>query len=139
MRQIIISERDREDFIKKVLAVPLGKKKFMALFEIFRDKRTLAQNRLFHMWITCLEKESNTGYTKEEFKIMLKKRFLPYEVKIIDGVTVEILAHTSLLNTKEFSEFIDKVHLYSIEEYCVSLPLPQERGWDEFYLKYGIK
>lgn len=137
MRQIVITEADREAFIKRVLAVKLGTKKFVAMFEIFRSKRSLAQNRLYHMWLTCLAK-SGLGYTKEEFELMLKKKFLPYEVKIVDGIEVEKLTHSSSLNTKEFSEFLDKVHLYAGEECCVELKLPGDQGWDKFYIEYGI-
>ena len=136
MRHIIISERDREDFIKKVFAVPLGKKKFMAEFKVFRVKRSLRANNLYWMWLNCIHDE--TGNDVKALHKYFKENHLPFRVENVFGNEVSMVQSTADLDTKEFSEYLEKIRVEMLEQ-GIFLPQPQERGWDEFYLKYGIK
>jgi hypothetical protein len=135
MRQIIVTERDREDFIKRILAVPLGRKKFVAEFKVFRVKRSLRANRLYRLWLRCIKDE--TGNDEETLHQYFKKKYLPYIVRQIFNDEIAIIPSTADLDSKQFSDYLEHIRVEMLEQ-GIFLPQPQERGWDELYLKYGI-
>lgn len=69
-------------------------------------KRTQAQNRFFHGPI--LKAFMSTGLYKQEAKDMLCLRFIPREVRTIDGPIVLVPGHTSDLKVEEFNDLIDQ-------------------------------
>lgn len=68
-------------------------------------KRTQAQNRFFHGPI--LKAFEAVGYRQQEAKDMLCLRFIPQEVKLLDGSIVMVPGHTSALKLEEFNDLID--------------------------------
>lgn len=69
-------------------------------------KRTQAQNRYFHGPI--LKAFAHVGYPAQEAKDMLCLRFIPREVRQLDGDVVIVPGSTSALNVEEFNELIDQ-------------------------------
>lgn len=69
-------------------------------------KRTAAQNRFFHGPILGAFKE--LGYHQQEAKEMLCLRFIPKEVRQLDGAIVLVPGHTSDLKVEEFNDLIDQ-------------------------------
>jgi hypothetical protein len=67
--------------------------------------RTSKQNRFLHGPVLSAFK--SLGYTKQEAKDMLALRFIPREVKQLDGSIVVVPGHTSDLTVEEFVEFIE--------------------------------
>ena len=52
------------------------------------------------------------------------------------GESEEIVGGTSTLDSKEMSDFMDKVQAYAASEWGMILPLPSDLGYDEFYETY---
>lgn len=68
-------------------------------------KRTQKQNRFFHGPI--LKAFEPLGYRQQEAKDMLCLRFIPQEVRQLDGTVVLVPGHTSALKVDEFNDLID--------------------------------
>lgn len=68
-------------------------------------KRTQAQNRFFHGPICKAFGE--VGYRPQEAKEMLCLRFIPKEVRMLDGSIAIVPGHTSELKVDEFNDLID--------------------------------
>lgn len=68
-------------------------------------RRTYAQNRFFHGPI--LKAFMTTGLHQQEAKDMLCLRFIPREVRQMDGSIVIVPGHTSDLKVEEFNDLID--------------------------------
>lgn len=98
-----------------------------------KNLRSKAQNALLHMWIDIIVKD--TGYTKDEMKIILKDKFLGYE-EITNKRTGEIiksLRHTSDLNTTEFTDFLNE-----IDALCAGLNINLPKPQDLYYEAMGV-
>jgi hypothetical protein len=68
-------------------------------------KRTQAQNRFFHGPI--IQAFMTTGLHQHEAKEMLALKFIPQEIRQLDGTTALVPGHTSDLNVEQFNDFID--------------------------------
>lgn len=68
-----------------------------------------------------------TGFTPEECHQVFKERFLKY-TKDHKGKNFEFTHSTSELDTKEFSDYIQKIKLYMAEEHQVAIPEAGEYG-----------
>ena len=92
---------------------------FRMVLKPWREKRSLSQNALSHMW-----------YTAAWVKDALKHTYLGYETKdLVDVVTGEIttiqsLRHTSDLDTGEMYVFLCKVEAWAMNIGC-HLTIPQ--------------
>jgi hypothetical protein len=86
------------------------------------------------MWFAMLE--GKTGTSREVYKEYYKKMFLEVYTDNCFGKEVTTVRGTHELDTKEFTEFIDKIKEHAATE-GYYLPLPDEMGWDEMYQKYG--
>lgn len=137
MRMIIIDRQGLQEFIRRISQIVLdGKKRFIAEFKIYRIKRTIPQNRLYWMWLRCIHAE--TGNDPEDLHEYFKGRYGMFNLKPMFGDQVKIPVHTPDMDTKEFSDYLEKIRVQMIEE-GVYLPQPGEHGWAEFYAQYGIK
>ena len=52
------------------------------------------------------------------------------------GNGVRMVGGTSQLNTKEFDDFLENIRMEMINDQNITLPNPNDQGWDEFYAKY---
>lgn len=98
-----------------------------------KDKRTIAQNDLLWLWLTCVENE--TGTTKEDVYNHYCKKFLSKPDPMGDGFINET---SSKLNTKEMADFMTKVHADISSEFGITLPLPEDKYFEVFYQQYNI-
>lgn len=96
---------DREGFDAVLAEYGDGEDLQLHIDEVGR-KRTQAQNRFFHGPICKAFGE--VGYRTQEAKEMLCLRFLPKELRQLDGSVVLVPGHTSDLKVDEFNEFIDQ-------------------------------
>lgn len=135
MKLIVRDERGRQNFIDFVKTVDL-KKTFVAIFEPVKKKRSLGQNSLLHLWMQVLE--GDTGTHHEVWKQYFKERFLSVYSDNCFGEEVKTVQGTHDLNTKEFTDFLDKIHQQAAEE-GYYLPWPEDAGYDDMILKYGNK
>jgi hypothetical protein len=135
IRKPILSAADLEAFVALIRAVKIEGKKWVAEFKQKQESRGLPQNRLMWMWLTCIQEETGTG--KKDSHHFFKEKFLAPEIKVVFGKEIEIPPSTANLDTKQFSVYLDSIRLFALEELAIHLPLPEERGFDEFEARYG--
>lgn len=99
----------------------------------YRKKRTVSQNSLLHMWLSCIAQE--TGNTLEDTKYAYKVKFLPKKKLIIFGNEIERPLGTSELDTKQMTDFMNLIEADAAGEGIV-LPHPDDLHWDSFVEKY---
>ena len=97
-------------------------------------KRTIPQNSLLHAWLACIADE--TGNDAEDLKEYFGNRYLPKREVVIFGEVVERLVSTTTLDTKQFSDFTDRIQRDAAEQEII-LVYPDSPMWDSFYDKYG--
>lgn len=100
----------------------------------WREKRSLSQNALSHMWYTEISEylvaRGKTFATPEWVKDAMKHTYLGYESKdrvdVVSGevTTVQSLRHTSDLETGEMYIFLCKVEAWAMNIGC-HLTIPQ--------------
>lgn len=105
----------------------------LALTKIVK-KRTLPQNRLMWMWFKCLEDCS--GQSAQDWHDYYCKKYASREMVTPDGQVVKLAGHTSQMNTAQMTDFLNNVQADAATEWGVTLPLPEEQGYDEFRLQY---
>lgn len=107
---------------------------FRMVLKPWREKRSLSQNALSHMWYSEISEylisRGKTFATPAWVKDALKHTYLGYETKdLVDVVTGEIttiqsLRHTSDLDTGEMYIFLCKVEAWAVNIGC-HLTIPQ--------------
>lgn len=129
---ILHTEGDRE---RAILLLKKADIKHKHIFELKRqrEKRTLSQNKLYWLWLGCISDE--TGDDTSFLHYYYSNRFLPKTEKLIFEERFEIIKSTTELDTKEFTTYLERIQQHAAEWNCI-LPLPEERGFEEFYLKY---
>lgn len=97
------------------------------------EKRTIAQNDLMWMWLACIENE--TGTAKEDVYNHYCKRFLSKPDPMGEGFINDT---SSRLNTKQMTEFMKKIQADAASELGITLPVPEDRYFEDFYLQYNV-
>ena len=116
-----------------------------------QDSRTVAQNRLYWMWLGQIEKQ--TGNSKDDLHFELKKKFLIaiYErddqgfaemcraIKLLKQSESEQYAAiakgvihettTTKMTVKQFTEYLTAVHDYALARLGIMLTVPDELQW----------
>lgn len=97
-------------------------------------KRSIPQNDLMWMWLTCIERE--TGTPKDDVYMYYCKRFLIKTITMGDKQE-RIYNTSSKLNTKEMTEFLNKIQADAATELGIRLPLPEDRFFEQFYTQFN--
>lgn len=97
------------------------------------EKRTISQNDLLWLWMTCIEDE--TGTSKDDVYKYYCHKFLQRRITI-GGKEVIINDTSSNLDTKEFTTFLDKIQEDAATELGIQLPQPQDKYFAMFYEEY---
>ncbi|MEF8811672.1 MAG: recombination protein NinB [Bacteroidales bacterium] len=134
---IINNEKDKLIAIERLKDLDLEKGPWQISIKKKRKRRSLDQNNLMWLWLTALENDSGIGYTKEEWKSIFQSMFCPRVTVYVGENKIEKLKGTSELNTKEFSELLDKIRLFAHHELGMGLPNPDEPYFEEFYELYN--
>lgn len=87
-----------------------------------KKSRSVAANRLMWMWLNLIAKE--TGNEPEDLHHLLKVKFLGTETKIFMGSEIERPKSTTKLNTKEFTNYLDKIETLAMS-IGITLPHPE--------------
>jgi len=121
-----ISAQKRLDFLiaKKAKAEITEKK----------NKRTLDQNALLWLWLTCIENE--TGTDKDDLHEYFKGKFLGFKQNVFNGESYDVRLTTKKLNTAEFTEYLNKINQFASTELGIYLPNPKDLGFESFYEAY---
>ena len=101
----------------------------------YRKNRTLAQNRLYHMWLNAMQ--DDTGHTHDELHDKLRLQFLgtvrrkvisfydPTKGGFVEETELIELVSTTSLDTKQFTEYLEKIELVAVE-LGIILPYPDD-------------
>ena len=98
------------------------------------EKRSIPQNDLMWMWLTCIERE--TGTPKEDVYMYYCKKFLMKTIQV--GNKMERIYNTSSkLNQEQMSEFLTKIQVDAATELGITLPKPEDRFFENFYSQFN--
>ena len=98
------------------------------------QKRSIPQNDLMWMWLTCIERE--TGTPKDDVYMYYCKKFLIKTIQI--GERQERIYNTSSkLTSEEMTEFLNKIQADAASELGIRLPLPEDRFFEQFYAQFN--
>lgn len=98
------------------------------------EKRSIPQNDLMWMWLTCIERE--TGTSKDDIYMYYCKKFLMKTIQV--GEKWERIYNTSSkLNTEQMTEFLNKIQQDAASELGITLPQPQDRFFEQFYAQFN--
>lgn len=86
-------------------------------------KRSVDANALYWLWISVIAEY--TGYTKDEMHDVLRARYLPIKSREVDGITLIELTSTTILNTKQFNDYMREIEAFAVEN-DIRLPYPEE-------------
>ena len=97
------------------------------------EKRSIAQNDLLWMWMTCIQNE--TGTPKDEVYMYYCKKFLMRTMTI--GQRQErIYVTSSKLTAEQMTDFLNRIQADAATELGITLPTPQDRFFEAFYEDY---
>ena len=98
------------------------------------EKRSIPQNDLMWMWLTCIESE--TGTPKDDIYMYYCKKFLMKTIQV--GEKWERIYNTSSkLNTEQMTEFLNKIQADALTELGITLPQPEDRFFEQFYQQFN--
>jgi hypothetical protein len=135
MKRKLLTEVDREMVIAQIKRLDLSKTYTVDIIER-RVRRTISQNSLYWLWLTCIELE--TGNNRQDLHEYFKGRYLLPEVKEVFGSKIEVRTTTDL-DTAKFKTLLDQVQIFASTELAIALPDPDDLRWEEFYSYYSDK
>jgi transcription-repair coupling factor (superfamily II helicase) len=135
MRRYIKTEIDRESVISKIKQIDLTKG-FSVDISQKRKVRSISQNSLYWLYLTCIEFE--TGTDRSDLHDIFKKKWILPKKIVLFGEEIDRYSTTDL-NTLQFKEYLDKIQIFASVELSIKLPDPEDKYWDEFYSYYVEK
>ena len=112
----------------------LANGKYTITIKRANEKRSIPQNDLMWMWLTCIERE--TGTPKDDVYMYYCKKFLMKTIQI--GNKMERIYNTSSkLNMEQMTEFLNKIQVDAATELGITLPKPEDRFFEQFYAQFN--
>ncbi len=99
-----------------------------------RFKRSISQNNLYWLWLTCIEQE--TGNDRDSLHDYFKQKFLGIEEILVLGETISRIRSTTNRDTAQFKIYLDKIQMFASVELGIVLPDPENKYWSDFYETY---
>lgn len=133
MKRKLSSELDRDMVIAYIKRLDISKKLYTVETLEKNPNRSISQNSLYWLWLTCIEHE--TGNNRDELHDIFKHKFiLPTEVEIFGE---KIMRWTTTdKDTLQFKMYLDKIQIFASVELSITLPDPKDKYWNEFYNYY---
>lgn len=98
------------------------------------EKRSIPQNDLMWMWLTCIERE--TGTSKDDLYMYYCKKYLMKTIQV--GERVERIYNTSSkLTSEQMTDFLNKIQADAATELGITLPQPKDRFFEQFYAQFN--
>ena len=129
---IIRSQEDKNKALNRISMLATDKP-WQVEIKPYKKNRTLAQNKLMWLWLTCIG--DDIGYTPEEMYDIMVDKLLPDEYIEYGGKQIKKNKSTSRLNTKEFTVFLEHMDRWAVSEMGIVLPSPE----DLYYEAMGIR
>lgn len=82
--------------------------------------------------------EEVTGQRKEDFHDYYKTKYLSRQV-VIGGRWITVCGSTTDLNTVQMTNYLEKVKADAATEFGITLPLPDDRNYQDFITEYRIR
>ena len=136
-KQIILTKRDgRLAFSEEPAAIFdfLSNGEYVITIKRAKTKRSIAQNDLMWMWLTCIERE--TGTSKDDVYMYYCKKFLMKTISIGDKLE-RIYNTSSKLNTEQMTRFLTNIQQDALQELGIRLPKPEDRFFEAFYSQFN--
>ena len=127
----VVNEQTKAVAISYIQKLQEGKQ-YNVSISLKREKRSIQQNRLYHLWLNCISAE--TGNEVEDLHDYFKGRFLARRV-VVFSKECDFGISTTKLNTAEFTVFLDKVQQFAANEGII-LPNPEDLYFEQFYQQY---
>lgn len=125
-------KRKVTDYIDKL---PDGKP-YTVDIKLKRNRRTVDQNRLYWLWLTCIMSE--TGEHKDRLHEFFKQHILGMdEHYAFDKYQVMVPRSTTTLDTKQMTDYLERVQRFAATELGIVLPNPGDLQWEEFEAYYS--
>lgn len=96
--------------------------------------RSNNQNSLYWLWLSCIAKE--TGNDKDDLHDEFRNMFLEKRRFMVLGKEKEKNISTTVLNTNEFKQYLDKIQIFMASEYGIALPNPEDENFKHFEEAY---
>ena len=109
-------------------------KRYTVSITLKREIRTVPQNRLYWLYVTCISDE--TGSSKDDIHSYFKQTFLKVDELVIGNTNIPQTVSTTKLNTKMMADLINQIIVWASSELGIILPDPADYLWDQFYEKY---
>lgn len=136
MKSVLMEKRDGKvslDTDLEFLFSTLRNGRYIISVKRASERRTIAQNDLMWSWFSCIEEE--TGTAKNDVYMYYCKKFLCKVVSV--GERMEKIYQTSsMLNTVQMADFLKKIQADAATELGITLPIPEDRYFEDFYNKY---
>jgi hypothetical protein len=136
MKQVIIEKRAGAVTYDKPLdyvLATLRNGRYVMTIKSVSEKRSLPQNDLMWLWMTCIERE--TGTPKEDVYNYYCRRFLSRPVTINER-TEWVYETSSKLTVERMTEFLNLIQADAATELGITLPTPEDRLFEYFYNEY---
>lgn len=129
---IIHNESDKDRAIKYIQALNIDKP-WAVDIKLYKKNRSLSQNKLYWKWITRIG--DSIGYERDELHAIIADKFLPDEIVEYGGKQIKKDKSTSRLNTKEFTEYLEKIDRFAAAELGIVLPSPEDLYYEAMSIK----
>lgn len=133
---IITEESQKRVAVMRIMDLNLEKGSYEVTIKKKSGKRSLSQNALFWLWMKALEKDSETGYSKEEWHDIFQSMFCPRTEVWVGETKVEKIRGTSSLTKDEMKDLLNRIEHFSYHELNFSLPNPDDYRFDQFIEQY---
>lgn len=133
MKFTVKSPSDKQSIISYITNLSESKAYFVEIKQI-QKRRTIDQNRLYWLWLKCLQDE--TGQDRDILHEYFKQKFLGSTVITLFNEKVQIPNTTTKMDTELFKRFLDRVQIFASMELGIELPLPEDLHWEQFYNQY---
>lgn len=128
----VSDKRKVTDYVERL---PEGKR-YTVEIKLRRQPRSVNQNRLYWMWLACIMHE--TGEDKGRLHEFFKQNILGVSEHYVFGNhQVIIPPSTKGLDTKQMTDYLERVQQFAASELGIVLPNPQDLQWPEFEAYYS--
>ena len=111
----------------------LDKNELIELRKI-KGKRSLDQNALYWLYLTCLEVE--TGHDRNDSHFHFACEFLGYKKITIFGKEQIKPESTTKQDTKQFTIYLKKIVNFALLDLNIVMPNPEDKRLQDFYNEY---
>ena len=98
-----------------------------------KEPRSHDQNALMWLWFSCLEDE--TGTPRQQIHDYYCSKFLKKTIEF-NGRWETVVEGTSKQTKERMTWFMNQIQADAASEFGITLPLPEDKYYEEFYQMY---